>query len=414
MAELVLSPGRLHRPMGIFAISDIVYASNTYETHQLMRFSLFDDPTPTMVAGCGTRGLVDGPGNGASFRRPKGIAMDGEGAVLIADSANHCVRVVHVDARIDSRFVRSIAAAQGPPVSTLAGEGAAGFCDGTANEARFYLPSDVAVLPGGAVAVSDTGNNRVRLILHGMVTTVAGGSGTFGFADGNAACSSCLHPYGVAASADGAIIFADSSNHAVRRVDIERDQVSTVAGFGILGSNDGVGRAATFYLPRTLACDGAGRVVVGDHSGLLRVVDLESGKVRTLGAFCVECQLFRGGSHCDGCDRALATNVRNPVAVAIDERGGVLIADSTTGAVRRIPAALGAPVDSKWFTRPWRPTSECFRRESPPWTRRAVKAVLLIWVRHNLSEAHIPGLPLFVWMNVLGWIPRHTIGHFQE
>ena len=51
------------------------------------------DPVTTL-AGSGTAGYADGRGAQASFNCPTGVAIDGEGHVVVADNSNHRVRKI--------------------------------------------------------------------------------------------------------------------------------------------------------------------------------------------------------------------------------------------------------------------------------------------------------------------------------
>ena len=107
-------------------------------------------------AGTPEPGYVDGPGHRARFDGPSGLAMDRDGAVLVADTRNHRIR------RVDSRGV----------TTTVAGS-EAGFRDGSAAEALFSAPSGIRAEPGGAMLIFDSGNRRIRRLAGGIVTTVA-------------------------------------------------------------------------------------------------------------------------------------------------------------------------------------------------------------------------------------------------
>jgi DNA-binding beta-propeller fold protein YncE len=72
------------------------------------------DGTVSTLAGCGSAGLADGTGAAAQFNCPRGVAVDGEGSIIIADRGNHSVRKITPDGT----------------VSTLAGCGSGGFADG--------------------------------------------------------------------------------------------------------------------------------------------------------------------------------------------------------------------------------------------------------------------------------------------
>eukprot|EP00959_Pyramimonas_sp_CCMP1952_P210492 4404927-Pyramimonas_sp.AAC.1 len=76
------------------------------------------------LAGTGEKGDRDGEGNAAQFNDPSGVAVDGDGNVIVADTHNHRIRKV---------------SPQGL-VSTLAGTGAQGHRDGDTTAAQFKRP----------------------------------------------------------------------------------------------------------------------------------------------------------------------------------------------------------------------------------------------------------------------------------
>jgi DNA-binding beta-propeller fold protein YncE len=81
---------------------------------------------------------------------------------LIADSSNHCLRLVR-------------ATAKGTRISTYAGKGTEHGCqDGTLAEARFCEPRGIAFGQDDAIYVADAGNGMVRKIHRGQVTVLAG------------------------------------------------------------------------------------------------------------------------------------------------------------------------------------------------------------------------------------------------
>ena len=110
-----------------------------------------------------TPGQVDGPGDGAKFNLPAGLAVDAGDNLIVADQGAHTIRKVSPTGY----------------VTTLAGKaGEAGSADGDAVTARFDSPQGVAVDGWGNVYVADTGNGTVRKISRdGAVTTVAGVAG---------------------------------------------------------------------------------------------------------------------------------------------------------------------------------------------------------------------------------------------
>lgn len=103
----------------------------------------------TTFAGSGeTDNVTDGDWRIATFNEPRGLAVDEEGNILVADEKNHCVRKVTPDGI----------------VSTLAGAGYAAFADGEAQDATFNHPSSLALDRLGNVIVADRENNRLRIV----------------------------------------------------------------------------------------------------------------------------------------------------------------------------------------------------------------------------------------------------------
>jgi sugar lactone lactonase YvrE len=93
-------------------------------------------------------GFQDGPGNMAQFQFIKGIAIDGNGNLYVADENSHRIR------KITPAGV----------VSTLAGTGSEGSTDGEGSAAQFRYPTGVAVDANGNVYVADKDNHKIRKI----------------------------------------------------------------------------------------------------------------------------------------------------------------------------------------------------------------------------------------------------------
>ena len=124
----------------------------------------------SVIAGSGRENFGDSQGAQAHFNCPRGVAVDGEGNIVVADTANHRIRKISPDGN----------------VSTLAGSGNRGFEDGQGAQAHFNCPQGVAVDEEGNIIVADTGNNRIRKIdtSNGVTTTLAGSATSTPFADG--------------------------------------------------------------------------------------------------------------------------------------------------------------------------------------------------------------------------------------
>ncbi|MBL9189822.1 MAG: immunoglobulin domain-containing protein [Opitutaceae bacterium] len=197
-------------------------------------------------------GSADGTGAAARFSLPYGLAIDGAGALYVADSGNNTIRKISADG----------------VVTTLAGgAGQAGFTNGTGTAARFSTPFGVAVDGAGNVFVADSANHAIRKITAaGVVTTVAGGGpNAAGAIDAPGAAARFNQPRGVAVDGGGNLFVSDYANSTIRHI-TAGGVVSTVAGSpGIFGEVNSVGAAARLYEPIGILVDGT-TVYVADTS----------------------------------------------------------------------------------------------------------------------------------------------------
>jgi sugar lactone lactonase YvrE len=210
-------------------------------------------------------------------------------------------------------------------VTTLAGNGREGFIDGTATNATFNTPRDVAVDAAGNVYVADGGSNRIRKITPGGMVTTLAGSGSWVFSDGTGSGASFSQPHGVAVDAIGNVFVADTGNHRIRKV-TPQGVVTTLAG-STMGFADGIGSNAKFNFPTGVDVDATGNIFVADSSNnRIRIVTPE-GVVRTLAG-------SGAAAFADGTGAGASFN--NPQNVAVDAGGNVFVADMFNHRIRRI------------------------------------------------------------------------------
>ena len=191
------SPAILADPFGIAVAEDgNVYVADAGESNNIRKIT----PEGVSTLAGGSEGFADGTGRDASFNTPSGLAIDADGNLYVADTGNNRIRKV---------------TPQGV-VSTIAGDGTAGYVDGAAAQARFNGPIGVAVDKQGNVYVADTYNDRLRKIsADGQVTTLAS-SEVFDT------------PCGVAVAQDGSVFVADTGNNQLRKITTDGN-VTTLA-----------------------------------------------------------------------------------------------------------------------------------------------------------------------------------------
>ncbi|MDQ6977911.1 MAG: Ig-like domain-containing protein, partial [Ghiorsea sp.] len=165
--------------------------------------------------------FLDGLPTVARFNSPSDITFDAAGNLYVADTNNQRIRKIAVGVAGLAGVVSTIAG--NAVVPDPSGNYAGGFADGNAlTQALFSWPQGIGVDSSGNVLVSDTINNRIRVInpITGLVTTTGGAMGTGGFADGWTETSLFWNPIGITVGANGQGYVADTWNQRIRMIDL--------------------------------------------------------------------------------------------------------------------------------------------------------------------------------------------------
>jgi len=204
----------------------------------------------------GESGNTNGIGIAARFSGPMGLALDGVGNLYVTEENNNLIR------KITPMGV----------VSTFAGSGVQGSTNGNGTSASFKSPAGVVIDASGNLYVTEGANRLIRKISPtGDVTTFAG-SGAQGFTNGNGTSASFNKPAGIAIDALGNLYVAESANNSIRKISPTGD-VTTLAGNGSEGTDNGAGETARFNFPMGVIVDVSGNIYVADmFNSLIRKI----------------------------------------------------------------------------------------------------------------------------------------------
>ena len=260
----------------------------------------------TTFAGSGVAGFANGQGTAASFNNPTRLGQDASGNLYVADRDNGLIRKITPsglvstfsggfnqpnDAAVDAAGNVYVANAgnneiqqvspSGLVTTLFAGTGATGATNGPGTGASFYHPYSLAIDLNGNIYVADSGNNLIREITPTGVVSTFAGDGNPSFADGLGTAASFNGPSSVATDAAGNIYVADPFNNRIRKI-TPAGQVTTIAGNGLAATTNGPAATASFNTPAGVCVDGIGNVYVADILGnTIRKIDA-SGNVTTL------------------------------------------------------------------------------------------------------------------------------------
>ncbi|MCC8424483.1 hypothetical protein [Mucilaginibacter sp. UR6-11] len=259
-------------------------------------------------------GYTNGALADARFYGPRGFSFDAQGNTYIADLGNSVIRKITAGV-----------------VSTIAGNTIAGFIDGTATKAEFYNPTATAVDAAGNVFVADRTNNLIRKITPaGVVSTFAGFQALNGYAqstvpgylDGEPGASLFNYPVALTFDKSGNLYVADYKNSAIRKI-TPAGVVSTFAG--------GLNFTTLVGHPTGLVFDANNNMFITDADG--RVLEITSNKILYVLAGAAKSVGYKDGV-------GAAARFSSPQSIAIDSQGNLYVADSNNNAIRKITVAV--------------------------------------------------------------------------
>jgi sugar lactone lactonase YvrE len=288
---------------------------------------LSSDSVTTLAGTTNTSGTADGTGAAARFDEPVGITLSGFD-YYVADAGSHTIR------KVTSAGV----------VTTLAGlAGTTGVTNGTGTAALFNLPKGL-VSDGTNLYVADTNNHAIRQVVigsgtfnTGVVTTLAGYTGTPGTSNGTGSTAGFNYPYGITYDGSANLYVTDSGNHAIRKIVASNGFVSTLAGtIGTAGIANGIGVAATFNSPGGIVSDPSNRDV-------LYVADSLNHTIRKIVISTTTVTTPYGAAGVAGAIDANGTSARfnYPTGLTIDSSGNLYVTDQNFTKVRKINTSTG-------------------------------------------------------------------------
>ncbi len=254
--------------------------------------------------------------------QPGGMVYSKENKTLIfVDTYNHSIKSLNL---------RTLA------VKTIAGRAngidiyenpMGGYEDGSLYRAMFNKPRGLALGQNGAIIVADTGNHAIRQIYNGRVTTLAGGEKA-GFKDGKGTGALFNSPSDVKIDKENNIYVADTLNNAIRKI----DSIGRVT--SLLGNPDDT---TILHEPSGLLLGPEEDIYIVD-SGNHQIKKLlaKDEFVLVLGnktAFDKDSGYFLGG-YLDGPEDLAYLNF--PKSIAMDQEGNILIADTYNHVIRKL------------------------------------------------------------------------------
>jgi len=254
-----------------------------------------------VVVGTGKAGFKDG--KQGELNKPIRLAPYKDNSIIFADINNHAVRIAILDGEV-------ITIAGGPEKK--------GYQDGSASDAKFNSPHGIAYdKVNDIIYVAEAGSNLIRVITKSengnfIVSTLAGVNDENGFKDGQTDSAIFNSPHAVILAKDGGVYVADIGNARIRL--IKDGIVSTVAGNGESGNNDGKPEEASFVYAIDIVSDGESIFIADAGSNLIRKI-IPGIRVTTL---------------------QLNDSLNTPHGIAVDKNNNLYIADMGTHRILQI------------------------------------------------------------------------------
>lgn len=206
----------------------------------------------------------------------------------------------------------------------------------SSHRAEVKLPS-ILSYPGKVLAdpdnerlfIADSGHHRILVTDFGGEIQTVIGSGIAGIADGVLEGAQFRSPQGMALRGD-TLYVADTENHSIRLVDLEAQNVDTIAGTGVAGAgriDGGPALSVSLRSPWDLALVARRLYIAMAGSHQIWMYDLDSGIVQAV-----------VGTGAEGIVDGIPEEalLAQPSGIDADEDGVLFVADSETSAIRQI------------------------------------------------------------------------------
>lgn len=189
----------------------------------------------------GAVGSDDGTGIVSRFSSPTGLAAHpSSNDIYVCDRDNGMIRKSSKYVNVSNPAVVSWVAG----IYSFEGD----HKDGAAASAYFASPQDIEINSKGVIIISDFGNDCIRLIKSGVVSTIAGLAKTSGDATGKGSTARFDAPYGIGLENDSLILIADRNNKKIKRLNINSGVVTNVVSSGLDVPTDVVVAKGKIYI----------------------------------------------------------------------------------------------------------------------------------------------------------------------
>lgn len=291
--------------------SDNLISNNDKEFTEIYQYTV-----STYAGMPGSASYYDGALTYCFLNLPSALACDRNGDLYICDEKNYCVRKII-----------------GPQITTFAGKGGSpGYMNSPdPKTALFNTPVGIAISSSGEVFIGDHKNHCIRDILPtGIVTAICGDPQLPGNTDGDGTAALFNYPYKMMMMDDQNFLVVDSANNRIRKITVNGN-VTTFAGSGAMGSQNGDLLTASFYLP-------AGMTMMDTKTVL--IADAGNSKIRSINLTAATVTDFAGYGKSGFLNGTLASSMfNNPSAVAVRDMNGkkeIFIADTGNNMIRMI------------------------------------------------------------------------------
>ena len=301
---------------------------------------------PTATTGC-TPTLV-------SLNKPRGVASDANGNILIADYSGNKVYKVSIDDGL---------------LYLVAGTGTAGSGGdgGSAVSATVNAPRGAYQDAVGNIYIADTSANKIRVVdENGIIHTFAGTGTASSTGDGAPAISATMsNPQGVMTDANLNVYIADSSGGKIRVVCVTCGTNSPLdallARLGISSPVNGyiytLAGGATSYSgtyptlgtnvnisPQKIAMDTSSNIYISDGNGVIWFYDFRTANIRPIASNATSVCIGATNTVGDGCPAMQAKfgNNGNGLGVGADTLGNIYISDTLNSRIRKVSTNLQA------------------------------------------------------------------------